>query len=47
MTENERQDPPDAGTTEILDGIEGAYERTMEGLAQAERGEVVPIEDLG
>jgi hypothetical protein len=33
--------------TEVLDAIPGAYERTMEGLTQAERGEVVPIEDLG
>ena len=32
--------------TEILEAIDGAYERTLEGLAQAERGEVLPLEDL-
>jgi len=37
-------DPQDV--TDLLDSIEGAYERTNEGREQAERGEVVPIEDL-
>jgi hypothetical protein len=37
----------DDAVTEILDRIPGAYERTMEGRAEAERGEAVPLEDLG
>jgi hypothetical protein len=37
----------DADTvTEILEAIPGAYEQAVEGLAQAERGEVVSLEDL-
>lgn len=33
--------------TEILDGIPGAWERMQESLAQAARGEVVPLDELG
>jgi hypothetical protein len=33
--------------TEILDAIPEAYEQALEGLAQAERGEVITLEDLG
>lgn len=39
---------PDAGRiTVILDAIPGAWDRTQEGLAQAGRGEGMPIDDLG
>lgn len=38
---------PDAGrVTEILDAIPGAWERTQESLAQAERGEGIPLDEL-
>lgn len=38
---------PDARTiAEILDQIPGAWERTQEGLTQAERGEGTPLDDL-
>lgn len=38
---------PDAGQiTAILDSIPGAWERTQEGLAQARRGEGIPLDDL-
>ncbi|HEX6456198.1 MAG TPA: hypothetical protein VF009_06720 [Solirubrobacterales bacterium] len=39
---------PDAGRiTEILDAIPGAWERAQEGLAQAKRGEGIPLDELG
>jgi hypothetical protein len=31
--------------TALDDAIDGAYDRTMEGLAQAEADEVIPLED--
>jgi hypothetical protein len=38
---------PDAGRiTEILDAVPGAWERTQEGLAQARRGEGIPLDEL-
>jgi len=39
-------DPDPARITEILDAIPGAWERTQEGIAQAGRGEGVPLDDL-
>jgi hypothetical protein len=30
----------------LLDAIPGAYERTQEGVAQARRGEGIPLDDL-
>jgi hypothetical protein len=39
-------DPDAAHITELLQGIPGAYERTMEGIEQARRGEGVPLSDL-
>lgn len=39
-------DPEARRITEILDSIPGAWERTQEGLAQARRGEGVPLKDL-
>lgn len=35
-----------ARMTQILDSIPDAWERTQEGLAQARRGEGVPLKDL-
>jgi hypothetical protein len=32
--------------TAILDSIPGAWERTQEGLAQAARGEGIPLDEL-
>jgi len=38
---------PEAGRiTEILDAIPGAWERTQAGLAQAKRGEGIPLDKL-
>jgi hypothetical protein len=31
---------------EVLEWIEGAHERSSDGLAQAKRGEVMPVADL-
>jgi hypothetical protein len=39
-------DPDASRITEILDGIPGAWERTQEGLAQARRGEGIPLDKL-
>jgi hypothetical protein len=39
-------DPDATRITEILSAIPGAWERTQEGLAQAERGEGKPLDDL-
>lgn len=39
-------DPNASRITEILDAIPGAWERTQEGLAQAARGEGLPLDDL-
>lgn len=40
-------DPDATRITEILDAIPGAWERTQEGLAQAARGEGIPLDELG
>jgi predicted transcriptional regulator len=42
----EDADPDAARITEILDAIPGAWERTQAGLAQATRGEGVPLDKL-
>ncbi len=39
-------DPDAARITEILDAIPGAWQRTQEGLAQAARGEGMPLDQL-
>lgn len=39
-------DPDATRITEILEAIPGAWERTQEGLAQAARGEGMPLDDL-
>lgn len=39
-------DPSATRITEILDTIPGAWERTQEGLAQAHRGETIPLSEL-
>jgi hypothetical protein len=39
-------DPDAARITEILNAIPGAWERTQEGLAQAERGEGKTLDEL-
>jgi predicted transcriptional regulator len=39
-------DPDAARITEVLDAIPGSWERTQEGLAQAARGEGVPLDKL-
>jgi predicted transcriptional regulator len=39
-------DPDAVRITEVLDAIPGAWERTQEGLAQAARGEGVPLDKL-
>lgn len=39
-------DPSAERITEILDAIPGAWQRTQEGLAQAERGEGRPLDEL-
>jgi len=39
-------DPDAARITEILNAIPGAWERTQEGLAQAERGEGKSLDEL-
>jgi hypothetical protein len=39
-------DPDAAHIVELLDATPGAYERTQEGLAQARRGEGVPLDEL-
>jgi len=39
-------DPSAERITEILDAIPGAWQRTQEGLAQAERGEGRPLDKL-
>ncbi len=39
-------DPDPANVTALLDGIDGAWKRAQEGLADAEAGRVVPLQDL-
>lgn len=39
-------DPDAARIAEVLDAIPGAWERTQEGLAQAARGEGIPLDKL-
>jgi hypothetical protein len=39
-------DPEATRITEILDSIPGAWERAQEGLAQARRGEGIPLDEL-
>lgn len=39
-------DPDAAHVTTLLDRLPGAFERTQEGIAQARRGEGVPLDDL-
>ena len=39
-------DPSAERITEILDAIPGAWQRTQEGLAQAQRGEGRPLDKL-
>ncbi len=40
------EDLDPATVSEVLDGIEGAYERAEEGRSEAERGEGIPADDL-
>jgi hypothetical protein len=37
-------DPRDV--TQLLDGIEGAFERAVQGLAQAREGDTIPLDEL-
>jgi predicted transcriptional regulator len=39
-------DPEAAHIAELLDATPGAYGRTQEGIAQARRGEGVPLDEL-
>ena len=39
-------DPDAAHIVDLLDTTPGAYERTQEGLAQARRGEGIPLDEL-
>ena len=39
-------DPDAEHIVELLDAIPGAYERTQEGIAQARRGEGIPLDEL-
>ena len=39
-------DPDAAHVGEILNAIPGAYDRALEGLDQARRGEMVPLDEL-
>jgi hypothetical protein len=39
-------DPDAEHIVDLLDAIPGAYERAQEGIAQARRGEGVPLDDL-
>jgi predicted transcriptional regulator len=39
-------DPDAEHIVDLLDATPGAYERTQEGLAQARRGEGVPLDEL-
>jgi predicted transcriptional regulator len=39
-------DPDVEHIVELLDAIPGAYERAQEGIAQARRGEGVPLDEL-
>lgn len=39
-------DPDAAHIVQLLDGIPGAYERTQEGIAQAQRGDGISLDDL-
>jgi len=46
LAENPPMTPEQPRVTEILDAIPGAWERAQEGLAQAGRGEGVPLDEL-
>ena len=37
-------DPRDV--TQLLDGIDGAFERAVQGLAQAREGDAIPLDEL-
>jgi hypothetical protein len=39
-------DPGPRNVLDLLDGIPGAYERAMENLASARRGETIPLDQL-
>lgn len=39
-------DPTATSIVEVLDGIDGAYERAMLGLEQARAGRTVPLDEL-
>ncbi len=39
-------DPDPRDVTALLDGIDGAWERAQEGLADAKAGRIIPLEDL-
>ena len=42
----DRADPDAEHIVALLDAIPGAYERTQEGIAQARRGEGIPLDRL-
>ena len=44
--EHDQVDPEAATLTALLDSIPGAWERTMEGVADAKAGRVVPLDHL-
>ena len=39
-------DPDARNVVELLEGIPGAHDRAVQGLAQARSGETVPLDDL-
>jgi hypothetical protein len=39
-------DPDPRHVVELLDGIEGAYERAQLGIEQARRGRGIPLDEL-
>jgi predicted transcriptional regulator len=46
LTALDGADPDAEHIVELLDATPGAYERTQEGLAQARRGEGIPLDDI-
>jgi hypothetical protein len=42
----EDADPDPRNITELLDGIEGAFESAQRGLGEARRGDAIRLEDL-
>jgi len=42
----EDSDPDASGIVALLDGIPGAYERALAGVARARAGEAVPLNEL-